>query len=189
MDGPTKRSLEDAGLVGPDGEDPLEIRPLGGGMEVGRSCIHMTYKGKSILFDCGIHPGYRGEDSIPRGLHSQDLDLSKVDLCLVTHFHLDHIGALPYLTERTNFKGAVFMTYPTFHVMKLLLSDYLRVSNVEGENQLFTEEDLRRCVQKITCIRYHVEHAHRGIRFRCFPAGHVLGAAMFDVNIAGQKIL
>jgi len=188
MQGPQKRSSAEADVAA-DGEDPLVIRPLGGGLEVGRSCIHLEYKGKSILFDCGIHPGYRGEDSIPRGLHSENVDLSKVDVCLVTHFHLDHVGALPYLTEKTNFKGAVFMTYPTWCVMKLLLSDYIRVSNVDGQNQLFTEEDLRRCLLKCKCIRYHVEHTHKGIRFRCFPAGHVLGAAMFDVNIAGQKIL
>ena len=185
-----KRSAEEADVVTADGEgDALVVRPLGGGLEVGRSCVHLGYKSKSVLFDCGIHPGYQGEDSIPRGLHSDEVDLKKVDLCLVTHFHLDHVGALPYLTEKTNFKGAVFMTYPTYRVMKLLLSDYLRVGNADGQAQLFTEEDLKKCLAKCTCVRYHVEHAHKGIRFRCFPAGHVLGAAMFDVNIAGQHIL
>ena len=33
-----------------------------------------------------------------------DVDLSKIDVCLVTHFHVDHSAALPYLIGRTNFK-------------------------------------------------------------------------------------
>ena len=37
---------------------PLIIRPLGAGQEVGRSCIYMSFKGKVILFDCGIHPRF-----------------------------------------------------------------------------------------------------------------------------------
>jgi cleavage and polyadenylation specificity factor subunit 3 len=29
--------------------DQLVITPLGAGNEVGRSCVHMTFKGKSVL--------------------------------------------------------------------------------------------------------------------------------------------
>ena len=39
-------------------ESRLIIKPLGAGREVGRSCIYMSYKGKVILFDCGILPRY-----------------------------------------------------------------------------------------------------------------------------------
>ena len=35
---------------------PLIIRPLGAGREVGRSCIYLSFKGKVVLFDCGILP-------------------------------------------------------------------------------------------------------------------------------------
>lgn len=38
--------------------DQLLIKPLGAGLEVGRSCIYTEFKGKRLLFDCGIHPGY-----------------------------------------------------------------------------------------------------------------------------------
>ena len=39
--------------------DKMIIRPLGAGQEVGRSCHLLQFKGKSILLDCGIHPGHR----------------------------------------------------------------------------------------------------------------------------------
>ena len=32
------------------------------------------------------------------------IDADKVDLVLITHFHIDHCAALPYFTEKTNFK-------------------------------------------------------------------------------------
>ena len=75
----------------------LEITPLGAGCEVGRSCIHMTYKGQSILFDCGIHPAFSGVGALPIFDKSR---LDEVDICLVTHFHLDHCGGVPYLLSR-----------------------------------------------------------------------------------------
>ena len=38
---------------------------IGGGQEVGRSCIHVSYKTRSLLLDCGMHPGVEGMGSLP----------------------------------------------------------------------------------------------------------------------------
>ena len=46
-------------------EATMSITPLGGGQEVGRSCILLQYKGRKILLDCGIHPGREGFDAFP----------------------------------------------------------------------------------------------------------------------------
>lgn len=53
------------------------------------------------MFDCGIHPALQGENSLPY-LSSEDLDT--VDVALITHFHLDHCAAVPYLLQKTVFK-------------------------------------------------------------------------------------
>ena len=45
--------------------DLLELTALGSGQEVGRSCIYLSFKGKKILLDCGIHPGLNGMDGNP----------------------------------------------------------------------------------------------------------------------------
>ena len=47
------------------GDETLEFIPLGAGNEVGRSCCLLKFKGKTIMFDCGAHPGYRGDQSLP----------------------------------------------------------------------------------------------------------------------------
>ena len=83
-------------------EDTLQITPLGGGKEVGRSCHLLEFRGRSVLLDCGIHPGRSGLDALP---FLDTVDLSTVDLLLVSHFHIDHAAGVPYLTEKTGFKG------------------------------------------------------------------------------------
>ena len=49
----------------PNPEDVLRITPLGSGCEVGRSCHLIRFKGKTVLLDCGIHPGYSGQAALP----------------------------------------------------------------------------------------------------------------------------
>ena len=80
----------------------LEVIPLGSGSEVGRSCVLMKFAGKTIMFDCGIHPAYSGLGSLP---YFDEIETSKIDILLITHFHLDHCGALPYLTEVIGYDG------------------------------------------------------------------------------------
>ena len=82
--------------------DILTIIPLGAGQEVGRSCILIHFKGKKIMLDCGIHPGLSGIESLP---YTEDTDAEDIDLLLISHFHLDHCGALPWFLEKTTFKG------------------------------------------------------------------------------------
>ncbi|XP_047333721.1 cleavage and polyadenylation specificity factor subunit 3-I [Impatiens glandulifera] len=166
--------------------DQLIITPLGAGSEVGRSCVYMTYKGKTVLFDCGIHPAYSGMAALP---YFDEIDPSTIDVLLVTHFHLDHAASLPYFLEKTTFKGRVFMTHATKAVYKLLLSDYVKVSKVSVEDMLFDEQDILRSMDKIEVIDFHQTLEVNGIRFWCYTAGHVLGAAMFMVDIAGVRVL
>ncbi|GMH54843.1 hypothetical protein TrRE_jg6884 [Triparma retinervis] len=145
------------------------------------------------MLDCGIHPGYEGTEGLP---DFKLIDPESVDLLLVTHFHLDHAASLPYFTERTDFKGRVFMTHATKAVLHLMLRDYLRLMsmrarNNEGEesDQLFSEEDLINCMKKIELIDYHSVVQHKNVRFWAYNAGHVLGAAMFMLEIGGRHIL
>jgi cleavage and polyadenylation specificity factor subunit 3 len=54
-----------------------------------------------VLFDCGVHPGLSGYASLP---FLDEVELDTLDAALITHFHLDHCAAVPYLVGRTNFK-------------------------------------------------------------------------------------
>jgi len=165
--------------------DQLIIKPLGAGQEVGRSCHILEFKGKKLMLDCGIHPGLQGMDTLP---YVDQVDLEEIDLLLVTHFHFDHCGALPWLLEKTVFKGRVFMTHATKAIYRWLLSDYIRVSSM-GETMLYNEKDLENTMSKIETINFHQEMEVNGVKFWAYTAGHVLGAAMFMIEIAGVKTM
>lgn len=91
--------------------------------------------------------------------------------------------------EKTGFKGKVYMTHPTKAIYKWMLSDYVKVTNVASDEALYTDVELARSYDKITTIDYHQEIEFDGIKFTALNAGHVLGAAMFVIEIAGVKVL
>eukprot|EP00912_Choanoflagellata_sp_UC4_P000830 UC4_evm1s509 len=167
-------------------DDQLRIVPLGGGREVGRSCILLRFKGKTVMLDCGIHPGYNGMEALP---HTDYLDIKEVDILLITHFHIDHCGALPWLLSETEFRGEVYMTPPTKAIYKWMLKDYYRVSNISASAMLYDEASIERSMPRIREIDFHQDFFVNGIHFRALHAGHVLGAAMFEVEIAGVRVL
>ena len=179
----------------------LELIPLGAGSEVGRSCIVASFfEGKkNVMFDCGIHPGFSGLSSLP---YFDEIDVSAIDVLLVTHFHLDHCAAVPFLVNRTNFKGRVFMTHATKAIFHMLMSDFVRLSarqqpkakgeakeDEEDESQLWDAKDLKVTMDKIEVIDFHQEINIDGIKVTPYRAGHVLGACQFEVNVGGCRVL
>ncbi|AFN83894.1 putative beta-lactamase fold-containing exonuclease [Encephalitozoon romaleae SJ-2008] len=166
--------------------EKIKIMPLGAGNEVGRSCVIVECGGRTIMLDCGVHPAYTGVASLP---FLDLVDLSKIDAIFITHFHLDHAAALPFLTEKTSFKGKVYMTHPTKAILKWLLNDYIRLINAASDADFYTESDLIKCYDRIIPIDYHQEVNVKGIKVKALNAGHVLGAAMFLIEIEKSKVL
>ena len=146
-----KRSIAATGAP-TEGDDMLEIMPLGAGSEVGRSCVLAKYKGKSVMFDCGVHPGYAGIASLP---YFDEVDLSTVDCMLVTHFHLDHCAAVPFVVGHTNFRGRILMTHPTKAIFSMLMTDFVKLNKQGDGEALFTEKDVKACMERIEVIDFH----------------------------------
>lgn len=111
---------------------------------------------------------------------------------MLNSFHLDHAAALPYVLAKTDFKGRVFMTHPTKAIYKWLIQDSVRVSNTSSTSDqrtsLYTEADHISTLPQIETIDFYTTHTVSGVRITPYPAGHVLGAAMFLINIAGLNI-
>ncbi|KAG5362413.1 Endoribonuclease YSH1 [Yarrowia sp. C11] len=170
-----------------DDSDTFSFVALGGGREVGRSCHVISFKGKTIMLDAGVHPAHSGLASLP---FYDEFDLSTIDILLISHFHLDHAASLPYVMQKTNFKGRVFMTHPTKGIYRWLLSDFVRVtSGAESDPDLYSEADLTASFNKIETIDYHSTMEVNGVKFTAYHAGHVLGAAMYTIEVGGVKVL
>ena len=58
-----------------------------------------------------------------------DIPGKLVDLVVISHFHLDHIGSLPLFTERFGYNDnkKIVMTAPTKAVMPNTLEDCIKV--------------------------------------------------------------
>lgn len=65
----------------------LRVTPLGAGQEVGRSCVVLQYRGKTVVCDAGIHPAHSGMAALPFIDH---LDWSTVDAILITQYVEGH---------------------------------------------------------------------------------------------------
>ncbi|KAG8971760.1 endoribonuclease ysh1 [Tulasnella sp. 425] len=167
----------------------LSITLLGAGQEVGRSCCVLQYRGRTIVCDAGVHPAFTGMASLP---FVDELDWSTVDALLVTHFHLDHAASLTYILEKTNFKdgkGKVYMTHATKAVYKFMMQDFVRMSSSSGD-PLFSALELSLTLPVIIPVSAHQQISPcPGVSFIPYHAGHVLGACMFMIDIAGLKIL
>uniref|UniRef100_A0A673ALK1 Cleavage and polyadenylation specific factor 3 n=1 Tax=Sphaeramia orbicularis TaxID=375764 RepID=A0A673ALK1_9TELE len=162
----------------------------GAGQEVGRSCIILEFKGRKIMVSVSgpwtvgsIRSGLWSTWVLPGSAGSADM------LCVSLSFHLDHCGALPWFLQKTSFKGRTFMTHATKAIYRWLLSDYVKVSNIAADDMLYSETDLEASMEKIETINFHEVKEVAGIKFWCYHAGHVLGAAMFMIEIAGVKLL
>ncbi|RIA91482.1 beta-lactamase-like protein [Glomus cerebriforme] len=176
----------------------IKVIPLGAGQDVGRSCILMSIGDdstgiKNIMFDCGMHMGYNDERRFPDFSYISKTNrfTEQLDCIIVSHFHLDHCGALPYFTEMCGYEGPIFMTHPTKAICPILLEDYRKITvERKGETNFFTSQMIKDCMKKVTAVNLHQTIKVNGdddLEIKAFYAGHVLGAAMFYVRVGTQS--
>jgi ribonuclease J len=118
--------------------DMIKIHTIGGYNEVGKNMTALDTGDDVLLFDCGLYlpavVGVQEKEKIPteKGMRSlgalpDDLYLDKNGLrnkvrgILVSHAHLDHVGAVQYLAPR--YKAPVLGTPFTTEVLKSLMAD------------------------------------------------------------------
>lgn len=101
----------------------------------------MSIGTQNIMLDCGMHMGYNDQvmiKVITKKLltypflkrrfpdfsyitnNGETLD-SFLDCVIISHFHLDHCGALPFMTEMIGYSGPIYMTHPTKAICPILL--------------------------------------------------------------------
>ncbi len=116
----------------------MKIHAIGGYNEVGKNMTALEIGQDVILFDAGLFlpaiVGVSEREKIPteKGMRSlgalpDDLYLEKHGLkdkvigILVSHAHLDHVGAVPYLGPR--YRAPVLGTPFTMEVLKIIMAD------------------------------------------------------------------
>ena len=83
--------------------DNIRIIPLGGVEAIGKNMTVVEYKGDIIVIDCGMQ--FSTEDTpgidylLPNTTYLEERK-DKIRAVIITHGHLDHIGAIPFLINR-----------------------------------------------------------------------------------------
>ncbi len=116
----------------------MKIHAVGGYDEVGKNMTALEIGEDVILFDSGLYlpaivgvserekipteKGMRALNALPDDTYLDKKNLrNKVRAILVSHAHLDHVGAIPYNAER--YKAPVLGTPYTMEVLKVLMND------------------------------------------------------------------
>ncbi|ORY51317.1 Metallo-hydrolase/oxidoreductase [Rhizoclosmatium globosum] len=167
--------------------------PLGAGQDVGRSCLILTIANKNIMLDCGMHMGYSDNRRFPDFSYlSKSGNFNGVlDCIIISHFHLDHCGALPYFTEICGYDGPIYMTTPTRAIAPILLDDMRKVvAERKGDTNFFTAAEIRACLAKVIAVSLHeTVHVDADLKIKPYYAGHVLGAAMFHIQVGDLSVV
>jgi integrator complex subunit 11 len=163
------------------------VRTLGAGSEVGRSCFLVTIEDVSVLIDAGVHVNPQSKsERIP--IIPSDVRISAV---MITHYHLDHVGALPHLREvaETIPKDVdIFMTAPTKTLSPSVCIDYSRGPN----NDLYVPNHVYRCFtsDRIKVVGCGEEvKLDSGLRFQFAHSGHVIGGVLVLIQYRNKSLV
>jgi Cft2 family RNA processing exonuclease len=144
---------------------------LGGTDEVGASSYLYELSRIRLLVDAGLRPTMMGEASLPM---LEVLEEHPPELMILTHAHLDHVGALPLVTRR--FPGLkLFATRATQRIAMDVLADAVKVGESQGA-ALYGLDEAVRTVSRFETLEPFIPLAFPGGQVTALPAGHILGA-------------
>ncbi|XP_061591189.1 integrator complex subunit 11 [Cololabis saira] len=171
----------------------IKVTPLGAGQDVGRSCILVSIGGKNIMLDCGMHMGYNDDRRFPDFSYiTQNGRLTDfLDCVIISHFHLDHCGALPFMSEMVGYDGPIYMTHPTKAICPILLEDFRKITvDKKGETNFFTSQMIKDCMKKVVPLNLHqTVQVDDELEIKAYYAGHVLGAAMVQLKVGSESVV
>jgi len=155
---------------------------------IGANSLFLQLGDLNILVDSGLHPKKVGRAAAPdlRPLRGVTLDL-----IIITHCHLDHIGSLP-VTMREHPNTPVIMTTSSRMLIERMLHNSANVMLRQKESDnipdypLFTHDDIDRCAKRMTGLPFGHAKRFRGakdeIEIILHPAGHVAGADAVEIQ-------
>ncbi len=160
------------------------------------SCSHLECESGSFLIDCGLFQGNRTTQDL--NLQPFPFDAARVEFLILTHAHIDHSGLLPKLTK-AGFSGTIYATQASKDLLEFMLRDsaFIQESNAERQNAkrerrgqetvepIYTIQDAEATLKQIEAVDYETWFEPKpGVRVRLWNAGHLLGSASAEVQIA-----
>lgn len=114
-------------------DDKVRLVPLGGQEEVGRNSAAFFYREDIVLLDCGLQfpeADMFGVDYVIPDVKLLEDKKDRLRGILITHGHLDHIGALAHILPKLDFPP-VFGTKLTLGLIRKQLEEYGLMAKVK----------------------------------------------------------
>ena len=174
----------------------VNIKFLGAAKSVTGSKYMLEIDAKKILVDCGLFQGLK-----ELRLHNWDnfpIPPEEVELIIITHAHIDHIGYLPRMVNG-GFHGRVICTHATEDLMKIMLTDAAKLQEEEAifafkrgyskhakPEPLFTTDDAERVLTLVESYPMEMQiDVMNSVKVTFHNAGHILGAAFVEMDLQG----
>ncbi len=136
-----------------------------------------------VLVDCGLFQG--GRESYERNKQPFPYDPKSIDVLVVTHAHIDHIGRIPKLVH-DGFAGKIYSTIQTREIAALMFDDAIKVMGDEARKRqdnapMYVQADVDRALSLWTGKEYHAPfEILPGLSVRLLDGGHILGSSMIE---------
>ena len=170
------------------------------------SCTKIDFFGRTILFELGmfqdnstILSNYKDNCAILNRIKPK-----KVEMVIVGHDHLDHVGLIPMLFSRGNTDAKIIVPKDTKCILREMWSDsaYINERDAESLNRkgdksytpLYTQEEVEMALKNVVEIEIgKIVEIDENVSIRYTPSGHILRACQTEVYINGgshtRKIL
>ncbi len=163
--------------------------------------LHLVTSGEQrVLLDCGLFQGLKALRL--RNWDRRLPDPRRVDAVVLSHAHIDHSGYLPLLA-RQGFRGPIYCTSGTADLLQIVLPDsaHLQEADAERANRhgyskhrpalpLYTVDDAQAALKLVEPCGYERPFGvTRGVTGRLRRAGHILGSATVELDLAGTRLV
>lgn len=176
---------------GDDGSIAIAFEGIGGAREIGANSYYYAFGHRGLLVDAGFdatRDGWLGLPAFER--------IPRLDAIVLTHAHLDHVGAVPTLLAA--FPNApVYCTRATLAVLFPQLTDSANVSAIRfgqtGEAPALSHglvDGIR--VEQFRVLDYRARSEVPeipGLKLEFYDAGHIIGSACAKFEFGQLSIL
>ncbi len=169
----------------------IDLNRQGG---IGANSLYLQIGGLKILVDCGLNPKTPGLGALPDLSLLRGVDL---DLIIITHCHLDHIGGLP-VVMRQHPKTPVLLTQSSRMLIEKMLHNSANVMLKQKEEDgipgypLFTHNEIDGLVSRFVGLPFKKLKKIKGkrgeIELMFHASGHVAGATAVEIHSGTRDI-